>query len=175
MVKALTFLSVVLVIVGAAVFLGSARTAKARFYYLYICRDCGLQKSVKASKMGPVTYFASTSFHSTSISDALGTNGCGHSWLLYDGSRNFGTSVARTSLPGGKRRTVSIYVMLDDDTRAGELAHMDNPREKWRLLVTALATNRALDDSLLQWSQALPYRSFTSWWRQSPLGKGGSQ
>jgi len=31
--------------------------------------------------------------------------------------------------------------------------------------------DRTLDDSLLQWSQALPYRSFTSWWQQSPLAE----
>jgi hypothetical protein len=66
---------------------------------------------------------------------------------------------------------VSIYVLLDDEIAAGELARMDKPREKWRLLVTALESNRTLNDSLVKWSQELPYRRFSSWWEQSPLAK----
>jgi hypothetical protein len=54
---------------------------------------------------------------------------------------------------------------------ASDLAKMHNPAEKWRALVTAISTNRDLEASVSAWSKELPYRSFSSWWKESPLGK----
>jgi hypothetical protein len=171
MTRTLTYVAALLAILGFGVFFGPLRPAKTRAYHLYICTGCGLQKSVEESKLGPVTYSRGTAFHDTRVSNVLATNGCGHSWFLYDSGTSGGSNSATSGLPAKKRTLAHVYILLDDTTFPSELTRMNDPRGTWRLLVTALETNQALNASLLEWSRALPYRSFGSWWRQSSLGK----
>jgi hypothetical protein len=149
--------------------------ARSGTYELYVCTGCGLQYSVEFSKLGSEPSRREVSFHQTSVSRAIGTNDCRHDWLLYVCGRIDGGERARTELPGGRAESFNIYALLASPTFAGELAAMDRPREKWKLLVIALSTDWNLDRSLDEWSTALPHRSFSSWWEQSRLAKTNSR
>jgi hypothetical protein len=151
--------------------LASIPPVRSGTYERYACTGCGLQKSVEVSKVGAEAERRELAFHPTLVSRAIGTNGCDHSWLLYSCGRIDGGDYILSDLPGGKAPTDSIHVLLSSPKFASELAAMEKPHEKWRLLVTSLSTNRALDRSLDEWSTATPQRSYTAWWQQSPLAR----
>jgi hypothetical protein len=145
--------------------------ARSGTYERYVCTGCGLQKSIEVSQARAEAAHQEASFHPTAVSRAIGTNGCQHSWLVYACGRIDGGEYIMSNLPGGKAPTFCLYALISSPDFSSELAAMELPHEKWRLLVTALSTNRALDRSLDEWSTATPRRSYTAWWQQSPLAR----
>jgi len=143
----------------------------SQVYYSYVCTRCGQQKNVKLSRIGFVSYATQTTFHSTAVSLALGTNYCSHDWLLFSSAKVDPGSGSLIAISPENAPPSPLHSLLGNDVFASDLAKMQNPSAKWHTLVTAISTNREIAESLSQWSHELPYRNFGSWWNKSQLAE----
>jgi len=160
---------IAIVIVGLAamvvivLFFAPALVARSHAYDQYVCTVCGLRKVDDIRKFGQIVYHHRVSVEESAVSRAINAKNCPNSWLLY----RYGHSLQRPFSSGffadGGSPSSSLQALLADREFAQELSQMQNPSNTWASLVSALNSNRALDEAFATWWRDSDHVSFSAW------------
>lgn len=144
-------------------FYAPAPVTRSYAYEQYVCTTCGLRKVDDTRKIGKIVYRHRLSIEGTAVSRAISAKKCRHNWLLY----RYGYSRKRPFFSGsfvdGGSPSSSLQSLLADAEFAKELSQMQNPSKTWTSLVSALNSNRALDEAFASWFQDSDHVSVSEW------------
>jgi hypothetical protein len=160
--RVLTVVIGFLVIIAITFFLAPSLFRTSSSYDQYLCTRCGKTKSEYIRKISSITYLRRITYEDSSVSRALKINDCSHNWLLYRFGHSFRGPVSGGHMDGGSK-SEALRWLLHDDAFAIELARMDKPGTTWGSLVTALNSNRAFDNAILEWRYDSDSRNFSVW------------
>jgi len=171
--------AITLALAGVAV-VGLGAFYASSFYGTYICRYCGLKRTVDSRSIAGVTYYQRVTLSDTAISRPFNSprkQKCRHEWDLI----RWGRGSWREAADGGTRCHV-LRMLIRDDAFARELAAMPHARQVWHAIMIAGDKSPRQADALVgDWWLAGPdHEPFARWWatnekRVNQLASGSRQ